>query len=166
MNFRTPEPDPIVTIHCDGSCLDNGNSGPGGWAALLEFEGKTKIIKGCAESTTNNRMELKSCIEGLRALKKPCSVHVYSDSQYLVKTMTEGWKKKANQDLWTELDLAMKGHKVKFFWVPGHSGNARNEIVNGLAQEEAKKLKGGMNDDVRRESDGVEGTEAESSGMP
>jgi len=154
MNFRTTEPD-HVTIHCDGSCLDNGNDGLGGWAALLEFNGRTKIVKGCEESTTNNRMELRSCIEGLRALKKPCAVHVYSDSQYLVKTMTEDWETRVNRDLWTELIELVNIHKVKFFWVQGHSGDARNEIVNGLAQEQAKLLRGGI-DEVCREGDEAE----------
>lgn len=152
--MRRDPPDLPVTINCDGSCLNNGNNGPGGWAALLEYNNKTKIVKGNTDKTTNNRMELKSAIEGLKALTRPCTVNVYSDSQYLVMTMNEGWKRKANNDLWEELDKEIARHKVSFHWVQGHSGDARNEIVNGIAQEQSKLMKGGSNE-IRRESDGT-----------
>lgn len=158
MNMRT-EPKkrlPIVTIHCDGSCLNNGNSGPGGWAALLEYEKDGQpfamIVKGCTEQTTNNRMELSAAIGGLNALKVRCEVSVYSDSQYLVNSMQLNWKRKANQDLWQQLDKLVAKHKVKFVWIRGHNGNEKNELVNSVAQQEARKLQEGGEYGIQRES--------------
>ena len=92
---------PVVNIHCDGAC--SGNPGPGGWAAMLTIPGKPnkRAISGKADTTTtNNRMELTAAIEGLKALKQPCQITLFSDSTYLVKTMSKNWKRNANQDLW------------------------------------------------------------------
>lgn len=138
-----------VVIYCDGACL--GNPGPGGYAALLmDKNGKEKVVAGNEASSTNNRMELKAAIEGLKALKKSCRVKIYSDSQYVVKGMNEwikGWQKSgfknakkqevANADLWVELLSVAKTHQVTWQWVRGHSGNELNERVDEIAREQA-----------------------------
>jgi ribonuclease HI len=135
----------IVTIYTDGSC--RGNPGPGGWAAVLQYQNKEKEISGFEPDTTNNRMELKAAVEALKALKRSCDVDVYTDSQYVRQGMTawifnwrkNGWKsadKKPikNQDLWVELDDLSKQHQVKWHWVKGHSGHPMNERVDELAR--------------------------------
>jgi ribonuclease HI len=135
----------IVTIYTDGSC--KGNPGPGGWAAVLQYQNKEKEISGFEPDTTNNRMELKAAVEALRVLKRSCVVDVYTDSQYVRQGMTawifnwrkNGWKsadKKPikNQDLWVELDDLSKQHQVKWHWVKGHSGHPMNERVDELAR--------------------------------
>jgi ribonuclease HI len=137
-----------VIIYCDGACL--GNPGPGGYAALLLSENKEKVVFGHENLTTNNRMELKAAIEGLRALKRKCQVKIFSDSQYVVKGMNEwikGWQKNgfknakkqniANADLWIELWEISLTHKVSFHWVRGHAGNELNERVDEIAKEQA-----------------------------
>lgn len=137
-----------VELFCDGSCL--GNPGPGGWAALLRTQSREKMLTGGADHTTNNRMELMAAIEGLRALKRPCRVDVWTDSNYVVKGMTEwlsgwiarGWKtsqKKPveNQDLWEALAAAARPHEVKWRWVRGHAGHPENERVDVAAREVA-----------------------------
>ncbi len=144
-----------VEIFTDGACL--GNPGPGGWAALLRFKGTEKELVGGERDTTNNRMELKAVIEGLRALSRPCEVHVYSDSQYVLKGIQEwmpGWKRKGwktadkkpvkNVDLWQELDALRAPHDIKWTWVRGHDGHVENERVDVLARTEAEKLKNGF----------------------
>jgi ribonuclease HI len=142
---------PEVSIYTDGAC--NGNPGPGGWAALLETKGKEKTISGGEARTTNNRMELKAAIEGLRALKKPCKVVIHSDSALLVNTFNKGWidnwlkrdwrkadkKSVENQDLWKALLNAMKPHDVKWVKVKGHADNEKNNLVDDLAVAAAKK---------------------------
>jgi ribonuclease HI len=140
-----------IIIYCDGACL--GNPGPGGYAALLMLRhapDKERVVSGYEYETTNNRMELRAAIEGLRALKHSCNVVIYSDSQYVIKGMTEwmpNWQKMgfknarkqniANADLWRDLVAAVKDHSVKWQWVRGHSGNELNERVDEIAREQA-----------------------------
>lgn len=135
-----------VTIYTDGAC--SGNPGPGGWGALLIAKGQRREIKGGDVETTNNRMELMAAIEGLRALKRPCRVQLYTDSSYVQKGMTEwlkGWKAKGwktaakkpvkNADLWQALDSEQARHEVHWHWVKGHAGDEGNEIADQLARE-------------------------------
>ena len=141
-----------VNIYTDGAC--KGNPGAGGWAAILEFEGKEKELCGGEKNTTNNRMELTAAIEGLKALKTECIVDLYSDSQYLVNAINkgwlEGWKKNGwrkadksavlNDDLWKQLDELLSRHDVTFIWVRGHDGHAYNERCDVLASTKAESL--------------------------
>ncbi len=129
-----------VEIFTDGAC--SGNPGPGGWAALLRYNGVEKEISGGEFDTTNNRMEMMAVIEGLTALKKPSTVKLYTDSQYVQRGVTEwmkGWKAKGwptrikNQDLWLRIDSLIATHKVQFIWVRGHDGHEENERVDKLA---------------------------------
>ncbi|HEU4837991.1 MAG TPA: ribonuclease HI [Micavibrio sp.] len=128
-----------VEIFTDGAC--SGNPGPGGWAALLRYKGVEKEISGGERETTNNRMEMTAVIEALAALKKPSTVDLYTDSQYVQKGVTEwmdgwkakGWKKVKNVDLWQRIDCEMARHKVTFHWVRGHDGHIENERVDKLA---------------------------------
>lgn len=133
-----------VTIYTDGAC--RGNPGPGGWAALLLHSGHEKELSGHAPDTTNNRMELMAAIEGLNALKEPCQIDLYTDSQYVrmgvMEWMTQwikrGWKtadKKPvkNQDLWQLLHDATSRHTITWHWVKGHNGDDYNERVDQLA---------------------------------
>ena len=142
---------PIVSIYTDGSSL--GNPGAGGWAAILKTEKAEKEISGFQNEATNNQMEMKAALFGLRALKRPAIVKIYSDSQYLIKGMTiwmEGWKKKnwknaqkkdvENQDLWKALDIEARKHSVEWFWIRGHNGHAENERADALARAEAERL--------------------------
>jgi len=128
---------PVVNIHCDGAC--SGNPGPGGWAAILTIPGKPnkRMVSGKANTmtTTNNRMELTAAIEGLKALKKPCIVTLFSDSTYLVNTMAKNWKRNANTDLWEELDKLVKVHDVTWLWL---QRNSTSELVecDRLAKEQ------------------------------
>ncbi len=137
-----------VEVFTDGAC--RGNPGPGGWAALLRYGGHEKLISGGEPVTTNNRMELLAAIRGLEALKRPCRVRVYTDSEYLKRGITEwisGWKRKGwktaagqpvkNVDLWERLDQVQSTHKVEWAWVRGHSGHPENERVDAAAREEA-----------------------------
>ena len=135
----------IVTIFTDGSC--RGNPGPGGWAAILQYDDKERIVSGNEEYTTNNRMELKAAVEALKALTRHCKVHIHTDSQYVKQGITawifnwqrNGWKtadKKPikNQDLWKDLAESAKAHQVEWFWVKGHNGHHMNERVDVLAR--------------------------------
>ena len=112
-----------VHIYCDGAC--SGNPGPGGWAAYLSVPGRPgtdKLIGGHVDApTTNNRMELTAAIEGLKALKSPCQVEVFSDSQYLYYTLAKNWKRKANLDLWAEIDRLANIHSIMWIWVARNS---------------------------------------------
>ncbi|HEY8499770.1 MAG TPA: ribonuclease HI [Clostridia bacterium] len=143
-----------VEIYTDGAC--SGNPGDGGWGAILIYKGKEKIISGYEKNTTNNRMELKAAIEGLKALKEPCRVKLYSDSAYLVNSFNEGWidnwkrngwtrgsKKEElkNPDLWKELEQLIKIHSVEFIKVKGHSDNEYNNRCDKLATGEIAKMK-------------------------
>ncbi|MBI3130591.1 MAG: ribonuclease HI [Acidobacteria bacterium] len=142
-----------VELYADGACL--GNPGPGGWGFLLRIqtpEGpKEKEGSAFEADTTNNRMELMAVIRGLEALARPCKVHLVSDSQYVVKGLTEwlpGWKRKGwrkadgqpvmNADLWQRLDELARHHDVRPKWVRGHNGHPENERVDRLASEAAK----------------------------
>jgi len=135
-----------VELFTDGSSL--GNPGPGGWCALLRYKTNEKTLKGAEKETTNNRMELKAVIEGLKALKQPCEVDIYSDSTYVVKGINEwleNWKRKdfkkvKNPDLWKEFVNVSKPHKLNVFWVQAHSGHRENEICDKIAKEEARRI--------------------------
>lgn len=143
-----------VNIYTDGAC--KGNPGAGGWCAILEYDGREKELCGGEKNTTNNRMELIAAIEGLGALKEPCEVTLYSDSQYLVNAINKGWLanwkqkgwKKAdksavlNDDLWKKLDYLLDIHSVTFVWVKGHDGHAYNERCDTLASGKAEELQG------------------------
>jgi ribonuclease HI len=135
-----------VTIHTDGAC--SGNPGPGGWGAILSFGGHDKELMGGEPHTTNNRMELTAAISALEALKRSCSVDLYTDSEYLRNGITKwinGWKRNGwrtadrkpvkNIDLWQRLDEALGSHQVRWHWVKGHAGHAMNERANELARE-------------------------------
>ena len=144
-----------VTIYTDGAC--SGNPGPGGYAAILMMGDNKKEIYGAEKDTTNNRMELRAAIEGLKALKRPCAVMLYSDSAYLVNAYNsnwvEGWKKKGwknssgepvkNIDLWQELENLRKIHDVTFVKVKGHADNEFNNRCDELAVAAISKLKNG-----------------------
>lgn len=142
-----------VEIYCDGAC--RGNPGPGGWGALLRTDGHEKRLYGAESHTTNNRMELLGAIEALRALKKECSVVLWTDSQYVKKGMTEwleGWKAKGwrnaakapvkNVDLWKMLDTEAARHQVDWRWVKGHAGHEGNEIADQLANQAVDEMLG------------------------
>lgn len=135
-----------VIIYTDGAC--QGNPGPGGWAALLMYNGKEKMLQGGEEDTTNNRMELMACLEGLGQLKGRQDVELWTDSKYVKNGVTiwsagwirNGWKnsqKKAvkNRDLWELLLAVVAKHSVSWHWVKGHSGNKYNEMVDEAARE-------------------------------
>jgi ribonuclease HI len=120
-------------IYADGACI--GNPGPGGWGVVIAepAELRRELSGGPYPGTTNNKMEITAAIEGLRAVEPGAEVILRSDSEYVVKTMTLGWKRNANQDLWRELDREAGTRKVRFEWVRGHAGNEFNEIADGLA---------------------------------
>lgn len=128
-----------LIIYTDGAC--KGNPGIGGWGAILMYGKHTKEIYGATDNTTNNRMELTAVIEALKSLTRPCSIDVYTDSQYVQKGISEwihGWIKKnwkdvKNVDLWQELLEAQKPHNINWNWVRGHDGNALNERADYLA---------------------------------
>nr|WP_315184261.1 ribonuclease HI [uncultured Albidiferax sp.] len=135
-----------VDMYTDGAC--KGNPGPGGWGVLLTWGGTEKEMFGGELATTNNRMEMMAVIEGLSALKQPCSITLYIDSQYVLKGMTEwlkGWKSRGwltaskepvkNVDLWQRLDTLVNtaGHKIEWRWVKGHAGHPGNERADALA---------------------------------
>ncbi|GAB3303176.1 ribonuclease HI [Pseudoclavibacter terrae] len=137
-----------VVMYTDGAC--KGNPGPGGWGVWLRSGDHEKELFGGELTTTNNRMELKAVIEGLSALKKPCTVALYLDSQYVRKGITEwikGWKAKGwktaskqpvkNAELWKELDALVEdsGHTIEWHWVKGHSGDVGNERADMLANK-------------------------------
>ncbi|HIE34952.1 MAG TPA: ribonuclease HI [Campylobacterales bacterium] len=136
-----------VNLFSDGSAL--GNPGPGGYCTILKYKDKEKIIKGSEPLTTNNKMELRAVIEGLKSLKEPCEVTIYSDSNYVVKSINEwldSWIKKSfknvkNVDLWKEYIKVSSPHKIKAIWVKGHSGHIENERCDKIAKNEAKRVK-------------------------
>ena len=121
-----------LKIYTDGAC--SGNPGKGGWAAIIfdDDENQTKI-SGNEKNTTNNRMELTAVIKGLEASPKGFEVTVFSDSQYVVNTMNRNWKRKANNDLWEQLDMLGTTRNVKWKWIKGHSGHPENEEANRIA---------------------------------
>jgi ribonuclease HI len=125
-----------VIAYADGSCL--GNPGPGGWGVvIIEADGRMRELCGGMRSTTNNRMEITAAIEALRNLPPGTSALIRTDSQYLVKTMTLGWKRSANPDLWRELDAEVARHRVRWEWVRGHAGDPMNERADELARNAA-----------------------------
>ena len=141
-----------VTIYTDGAC--SGNPGPGGWGAILEWNGHEKELSGGEKNTTNNRMELTGVIRALQALKEPCEVELYSDSKYIIDAMNQGWAirwqkngwmrnktdKALNPDLWAQLLQLCAYHQVRFHWVKGHASNPKNNRCDQLAVAESKKL--------------------------
>lgn len=129
-----------IEIFTDGAC--SGNPGPGGWGALLQWNGHEKEISGHEDDTTNNRMEMMAVIKALEVLKKPSVVKLYTDSTYVQKGVDEwmeGWKKKnwpskiKNQDLWKRIDSLVQTHNVTLIWVKGHAGHVGNERADVLA---------------------------------
>ncbi len=138
-----------VELITDGAC--SGNPGPGGWAAVLIYGKHRRELWGSEAQTTNNRMELRAAVEGLRLLKERCAVTITTDSEYVRKGITEwihGWKKKnwltadkkpvKNQDLWVELDAQVSRHETQWKWVKGHAGHPDNERCDELAVMAAK----------------------------
>lgn len=134
----------ILEIFTDGAC--RGNPGPGGYGAILRYNGQEKTLSGCEYNTTNNRMELMAAIEALKAVNRPCSVRVTTDSKYVMDGITKwlpqwqlrGWKTASNQpvknaDLWQALLEASKPHMIEWCWVKGHSGHPENERCDELA---------------------------------
>jgi len=143
-----------VIIHTDGAC--SGNPGPGGFGAILEWDGHVREIKGGEPLTTNNRMELMAAIAALEALKRPCTVDLHTDSQYLrngIMTWIKGWKRNGwktadkkpvkNVDLWQRLDAAIAHHKVRWHWVRGHAGHDLNERADELARAAIAEIRAG-----------------------
>ncbi len=139
-----------VVVTADGACI--GNPGPGGWACILRFGRVAKEMYGSESRTTNNRMELRAVIEGLRALREPCEVTLYTDSEYVQKGVTEwmprwklnGWKKRdkksvVNQDLWVELDRVTQPHQIRWEWVRGHANHKDNLRCDFLANRAARE---------------------------
>ena len=139
----------LVTIYTDGAC--DPNPGPGGWAVLLRYKGHEKVLSGSDPRTTNNRMELTAAVQALNALKEPCTVDLYTDSNYLKQGITEwlpGWKRRnwrrkdgplLNVDLWQALDQAIQTHQIRWHWVKGHAGDQDNQRVDWLARKAIKK---------------------------
>lgn len=141
---------PLVEIFTDGAC--RGNPGPGGWAALLRTGGKERELSGGEKLTTNNRMELVAAIQALEALKKPCRVALYTDSNYVRDGITKwihGWRRNGwktadkkpvkNAELWQALLDATAPHRIDWHWVKGHAGHPENERADALACTEAEK---------------------------
>ncbi len=127
-----------VEIHTDGSCL--GNPGAGGYAAIICCKGYEKVISGGEQETTNNRMELTAVIEALSSLKAPSEVIVYSDSEYVVNSITRGWKRNRNHDLWNQYDAVTGSQNIvslRFVHEKGHAGNEYNERCDTIAKKEA-----------------------------
>ena len=141
-----------IEIYTDGAC--RGNPGPGGWGALLIYQGTKKTLYGGASNTTNNRMEMQAVIEALKVLKSKCEIKLYTDSKYVMDGINKwlpGWKKRdwktaskkavKNQDLWEVLDLAIKKHEIEWHWVKGHTGNLGNEEADSLANRGIDELR-------------------------
>ena len=134
-----------IVLFTDGAC--SGNPGPGGWGAILVWNGLERELNGGERETTNNRMELMGAIAGLEALKRPCAVELFTDSRYVMDGITKwvkGWKRNGwktaekkpvkNEDLWRRLDAARARHDVTWRWVKGHDGNEMNERADALAR--------------------------------
>ena len=139
-----------VEIHTDGAC--SGNPGPGGWAAILRWRGRERVLSGGEPETTNNRMELTAAIRALEALKRPSRVRLYTDSDYLRRGMSEwlprwrarGWrtadgKPVKNRDLWQRLEALSRRHRIEWHWLRGHAGDPLNARADRLARSEAAK---------------------------
>jgi ribonuclease HI len=143
----------VVEIWTDGGCKPN--PGPGGWAAILKFKDTVRELSGAAAETTNNRMELTAAAEALAALKRPCSIILHTDSEYLKNGITRwhtGWVRKnwrnaagdpvKNMDLWRRILEASTAHTIEWRWVRGHSGDVMNERADALATQARRALKG------------------------
>ena len=142
-----------VTLYTDGAC--SGNPGPGGWGAILEYQGFEREMSGGEANTTNNRMELTAVIKGLQALKEPCIVELYSDSKYVIDALEKnwaiGWKKRGwvksdkkpalNSDLWEQLLKLAQTHELHYHWIKGHGENPKNNRCDEMAVSEWKMLK-------------------------
>ena len=127
------------TIYTDGSCLKNPG-GPGGYAAVIFREGEMiEELSGGEAVTTSNRMEITAAIVGLRGVREPSLITLYAESQYLIKTLTQGWKRMKNVDLLARLDQAAKPHRVSWQWVRGHNGNPGNVRADALANQAARQ---------------------------
>lgn len=140
-----------ITLITDGAC--SGNPGPGGWAALLRYQDKERMVTGGEPNTTNNRMELQAIVEGLRAIKEPADVNIISDSKYVIDAFEKGWlenwmrtgwktaanKPVKNKELWLDLLEATQRHAISWTWVKGHAGHEDNERVDQAAREEASR---------------------------
>lgn len=143
---------PEITVYTDGAC--SGNPGPGGWGAVMLWNGRRKELSGGNPHTTNNQMEMQAVIEALKALKKPCRVYIHSDSALIINAMTKGWiqnwqkrgwrkankKPVENKELWQQMLEAMKPHEVTWVKVKGHSGDELNDRADELAVAESKKF--------------------------
>ncbi len=140
-----------VTLYTDGAC--SGNPGPGGWGAILEYQGREKEMCGGDPQTTNNRMELTAVIQGLLALREPCIVELYSDSKYVIDGLEKGWAKSwkakgwvkadkkpaLNPDLWEKLLELTDTHTLHYHWVKGHADNPKNNRCDQLAVAQSKQ---------------------------
>lgn len=140
-----------ISLYTDGAC--SGNPGPGGWGAILMYGSHRRELSGYEPATTNNRMEITAVIQGLRALKEPCQVTVYSDSEIVIKAFNDGWMdnwlrtdykqgKVKNRDLWEELLGELKRHQVIWVWVKGHADNPHNNRCDELARNAIKTGRG------------------------
>lgn len=141
-----------ILLFTDGAC--SGNPGPGGWGTILKYKNNKKILSGGEKETTNNRMELTAVIMGLKALKEPCEVQLFSDSKYVCDGLSKGWakswkknnwKKKdgktaLNIDLWEQLLELCETHSLSIFWIKGHAGHPENEECDSLAVKESKNF--------------------------
>ncbi len=126
-------------IYTDGAC--SGNPGPGGWSAVINsVVGDLLTLSGNEKHTTNNRMELTAVIKALEGVPKDATINLYSDSQYVVYTVTKGWKRSKNLDLWLALEPLLKSRTITWFWIKGHNGNSFNEIADTLARKEIEKV--------------------------
>ena len=142
-----------VTIYTDGAC--SGNPGPGGWGAILKWNGVEKELSGGEAQTTNNRMELTGVIRALSALKEPCEVDLYTDSKYVLDALTKGWAKSwrargwvkadkkpaLNPDLWQTLLELTERHTMHYHWVKGHADNPKNNRCDQMAVAESRKFR-------------------------
>ncbi len=149
--MRMVENHKLVVIYTDGAC--EGNPGPGGYGVVIIFEGRRNELSGGFRQTTNNRMEIYAAIKGLEMLNEPCQIRLYSDSEYLVNAMTQGWvlrwkanhwkrnkrEKALNVDLWERLLALCERHRVEFVWVKGHAGLRENERADRLSMEALKR---------------------------
>jgi ribonuclease HI len=144
----------IVDIYTDGAC--SGNPGPGGWGAVLRYNGHEKELFGYAPETTNNRMEMTAVIESLKALKRPLPIRLHTDSQYVRQGITQwihSWKQRGwktankepvkNEDLWRALDALVAGRQIEWLWVKGHAGHPENERADALARRGIELKRGG-----------------------
>ncbi|MEA4837025.1 MAG: ribonuclease HI [Rhodospirillaceae bacterium] len=147
-----PTPAAEIDLFTDGAC--SGNPGPGGWGAILRWRDVEKELSGAEPQTTNNRMELTAVIEGLRAINRSCQVRIVTDSQYVLKGVTEwlaGWKARGwktadkkpvkNEDLWRALEAETTRHTISWLWVKGHAGHAENERADALARQAIADLR-------------------------